>query len=69
MDKIKWDYLDEYTFFHYFTIEKVISYVLKILITERWIKLDSETGKTLLNKLLNELKTSYKLDEEFSLNK
>lgn len=69
LDKIKWNYLDEYTFFHYFTIEKVLSYVIKILITERWLKLDAETGKLLLNKLLNELKTNYEFSDEFSLNK
>ncbi len=69
IDKIKWDYLDDNTFFFYFTIEKVLSYVIKILITERWMQLDAETGRTLLYKLLNELKSSYQFTEEFSLNK
>lgn len=69
LDKIKWNYLDDNTFFHYFTIEKVLSYVIKMLIIERWIKLDEETGRTLLNKLLNDIKTSYQFAEEFSLNK
>jgi len=69
LDKIKWDYLDEYTFFHYFTIEKIFSYVVKLLITERWLKLDTETGKSLLDRLMNDLKTSYEFPAEFSLMK
>ncbi len=69
LDKIKWDYLDENTFFHYFTIEKVFSYVVKLLITERWLKLDAETGKSLLDRLMNDLKTSYEFPAEFSLMK
>ncbi len=67
LDKIKWDYLDEYTFFHYFTIEKVLSYIFKLLITERWMKLDIETGRALLTRLMDDLKTSYEFSEEFSL--
>ncbi len=67
MDKIRWDYLDEYTFFHYFTIEKIISFVLKLQISERWMKLDTKTGKQLLDRLINDLQTSYEFSAEFSL--
>lgn len=66
IDQIKWKYLDEQTFFHYFTIEKILSFILKLKITERWMKLDKETGQALLNQLINELKTSYKFPAEFS---
>jgi hypothetical protein len=69
IDKIKWDYLDDNTFFHYFTIEKILSFVIKLNITERWLKLDAKTGKELLNKLIDELKTSYKFPAEFSIAK
>ena len=34
---------------------------------ERWLKLDAKTGEELLNKLINELKTSYEFPAEFSL--
>lgn len=69
LDKIRWDYLDENTFFHFFTIEKILSYTIKLLITERWLKLESETGKAVLNRLINDLKTSYEFPVEFSLSK
>jgi hypothetical protein len=66
IDKIKWAYLDEHTFFHYFTIEKIFSYIIKLGIIERWMKLDAKTGKELLNKLIDELKLSYTFPGEFS---
>uniref|UniRef100_UPI003216C2BA DUF2764 family protein n=1 Tax=uncultured Draconibacterium sp. TaxID=1573823 RepID=UPI003216C2BA len=67
LDKIRWDYLDEYTFFHYFTIEKILSFVIKLMISERWMKLDIETGRQLLDRLINDLKTSYEFPAELSL--
>nr|WP_321357565.1 DUF2764 family protein [uncultured Draconibacterium sp.] len=67
VDKIKWEYLDENTFFHFFTIEKVLAFTMKLLLIERWMKLDKETGKQLLDKLINELKTNYEFPAEFSL--
>lgn len=67
IDRIRWDYLDEMTFFHFFTIEKILSFILKMQITERWMKLDKETGKALLEKIINELKTSYKFSAEFDI--
>ena len=67
LDKIKWNYLDENTFFHYFTIEKILSYVIKLIIAERWLKLDAKTGRVLLDKLIEELRTSYEFPAEFSL--
>lgn len=67
LDKIRWTYLDDNTFFHFFTIEKILSYQIKLIIAERWLKLDAETGKVFLEKLINELKTSYEFPAEFSL--
>ena len=69
VDKIKWEYLDENTFFHFFTIEKILAFTIKILLIERWMKLDNKTGKELLDKLIDELITSYEFPAEFSLNK
>lgn len=66
LDKLKWDYLNEHTFFYYFTIEKILSYTLKLNIVERWIKLDKRTGEELLNKLINEFKTTYEFPVEFN---
>jgi len=66
-DTIKWNFLDEHTFFYYFTIEKILSYVIKLSIVERWIEFDNETGKLFFNKLIGDIKSSYKFPEEFSI--
>ena len=69
IDKIKWEYLDEQTFFHFFTIEKILSFLLKLQITERWLQLDKNTGTALLEKLIDDIKISYEFPEEFSISK
>ena len=69
VDKTKWNYLEENTFFHFFTIEKILAFTIKLLMIERWMKLDKETGKELLDKLIDELITSYEFPAEFSLTK
>jgi hypothetical protein len=66
IDMIKWEFLDERTFFHYFTVEKIFAYLLKLEMIARWIKLDKKTGEELFNRLLTELESSHNLPEEFS---
>jgi len=69
VDLLKWDYLDEHTFFHYFTIEKIIGYLIKLFIVFRWKELDKETGRKMFERLIRDLESSYELSEEFSLKK
>lgn len=58
-DKFKWDQLEEYTFFEYFTVERVMAFVLKTSMIERWISIDKEEGREMFKKLIEELKKSY----------
>lgn len=69
LDLLKWSWLDDNTFFHYFTIEKVLSFVIKLQITERWLFLDKAAGKEIFIKLLGDLGKSYELPDDFSLRK
>lgn len=55
LDLLRWDWLDDNTFFNYFTIEKLIAYYIKLTIIERWIKLDPKTGRELFDRLMKEL--------------
>jgi hypothetical protein len=66
-DRIKWDYLNEEVFFHYFTIEKIFAFLVQLTIVERWLSLDKETGQELFNELINNLEASYEFPEEFQL--
>lgn len=66
LDQLRWNYLDDVTFFEYFTIDKILAFTLKLGMVERWLKLDMEYGSQMFNELLKELKSSYKLPESFT---
>lgn len=68
IDLLKWAYLDEITFFYYFTIEKILSFAIKLEMVDRWRKLDHTTGKSLWERLVYDLEMSYYFADEFSLN-
>jgi len=58
IDLLKWQWLDEQTFFKYFTIERVFAYLVKLEIIERWVSLDPEKGGKIFRELINSLKNS-----------
>lgn len=64
LDLIKWAYVDENSFFHYFTIERIFGFIIKLSIIERWLNLDRETGLELFNELIKSLENSYEIPTE-----
>ncbi|MCF8361420.1 MAG: DUF2764 domain-containing protein [Prolixibacteraceae bacterium] len=67
IDLHKWHYLDEMTFFNYFTIEKVLAFIQKLFMVERWLQLDEEKGREMFNQLLEDLQSEFQFPEEFTL--
>jgi hypothetical protein len=67
IDTIRWELLDETSFFHYFSIEKLFVFLIKLSIVERWMSLDKTKGLELFKELLNSLESSYEFPAEFSL--
>jgi hypothetical protein len=67
LDTHFWKFLDDITFFNYFSIEKVLAFMLKLFITERWFKLDKTRGQQIFNQFLEELKTNFEFPEEFAI--
>ena len=67
LDLMRWQSLDEATFFNYFSVEKVLAFIVKVFIVERWIGLDEEKGKELFKRLITDLENSYEFPEEFIL--
>lgn len=67
IDQLRWSVLDEMNIFNYFTIEVIFSYMVKIMIIERWLKLDPKTGEELFRRLLGDLQSGYDFPNEFSL--
>lgn len=67
IDFIKWKFLDDLTVFNYFTIEKILSYIIKLEMTERWYYMNTEEGKEVYKKLIDNMAESYKFPEEYAI--
>jgi len=48
-DQIRWQMADELTTFHYFDINKILAFIAKADILDRWLKLDKERGAALFD--------------------
>lgn len=66
-DMLKWNYMDELNTFNYFTIEVIISYIIKLQMVERWIRLDKKEGRKLFDGLINDLNKSFSFSKEFEI--
>lgn len=66
LDTRQWHFIDDITFFHYFSVERVLAFLLKVFLAERWYHLDYERGQVMFNKLLSEIESSFEFPEEFS---
>lgn len=69
LDLLRWDFIENKTFFHYFDIEKILGYILKLMIALRWSRLDRRTGENLFREMLQKMEKSYEFPEEFEQKK
>ncbi len=53
IDRLRWRMIGELTLFDDFTIEKILGYLLQMLILKRWSSLDRESGEAKLRELLD----------------
>ena len=65
LDVLKWEWMEENSFFDYFTVEKLFAFLVKIQIIERWITLDAEAGGEMLRGMIRQLKDEVKVPQEF----
>lgn len=64
-DLIVWNFLDEAVTFEYFSLERVISYMLKLMIIERWSKMDTESGRKVFMELVERFRKNLQFEEQF----
>ena len=64
-DMIRWRWLEDNTFFNYFSVEKLFSYMVRLGMVERWSSLDREEGQKLFRKLIGDLKEQTEVPAEF----
>jgi hypothetical protein len=56
IDALRWNWLDEESFFNYFGIEKLFGFLVKNQIVERWMMLDANVGNEMLRFMIAQMK-------------
>ena len=65
IDVFKWLWLDEQTFFEPFSIDAVFAYMCKLEMQYRWANLDVEHGKARFQQIIDDLRGSAGVPEEY----
>ena len=65
IDALRWNWLEEKTFFEPFDITALFAYVVRSEILERWALLDPEQGRARFTEIIEELRGEAKVPEEF----
>lgn len=65
LDQLRWKWMEDKTFFEYFTIERLYVFLLQTDIIERWLVLDKEKGNLMFREIIAALKNEVKVPEEF----
>ncbi len=66
MSRIRWNWLDERVGSEFFSIDFILSYVIKYQSVARWQTLSEEKGDELFGELLNAVRRSVRFSLEFS---
>ena len=59
IDKLIWDKVNEITAFDYFNVEKILAFLVKARITDRWCAMDKEKGTEFFKKLVEEVRGTF----------
>lgn len=65
VDQLKWKWLEDASFFHYFTVERLFVFLLQLEMIEPWVLLDKEKGSELFRQMIQNLKDEVQIPEEF----
>ena len=65
IDLLRWNWMEEATFFDYFTVERLFVFLLQLEMIERWISLDKEKGSQLFRSIIATLKDEVQIPAEF----
>jgi len=67
-DMLRWRWLEDNSFFNYFSVEKLFSYMVRLSMVERWNGMDRERGQQLFRELIGSLKDQTEVPQEFRTN-
>lgn len=66
-DILRWRWIDDYNFFNYFNIDRILGYYCQLRILSRWIKSSPELGKEVFHSILSDLNNSFSFPEDFNI--
>lgn len=56
LDEMRWRWLDDNSVFCYFSVERLFVFLQKLIIVERWARLDADSGMERYNEMIANLK-------------
>jgi len=65
LDQMRWNWMEDKTFFEYFSLERLYVYLLQTDIIERWLTLDKEKGNQMFRDIIASLKDEVRVPDEF----
>ncbi len=65
--QLKWEKIDELATFEYFTIGRILAFLLKLISFERWANLEPAAGMEIFKKKIGELEHSFEFSSEFEI--
>lgn len=60
LDGLYWDKIDELTLFNYFDLDAILGFIAKLKITDRWLRLDEQTGREMFRTLVSQVRSTFK---------
>lgn len=63
VDELVWAFLDDQCTFHYFSVEPLLAYLIKLQRIERWMKLDPKTGEAKFRALVYSMKEGVEIPD------
>ena len=60
VDDLYWAKADELALFHYFDLTVILSFMVKLKIVSRWLKLDEAAGREMFRELVSEVRSTFK---------
>ncbi len=58
MDRLMWGKAEELTSLHLFDLDMILAFVTKLMISDRWNRLDPETGRRMFRTLVQEIRNT-----------
>ncbi len=64
VDQLKWKWMEDKTFFEYFSIERLYVFLLQVELVERWLSLDKDKGNRMFRDIIASFKNDVKVPGE-----